>query len=631
MTTLLATTTTSASTSASTTIHPNKQEVVCLLSDLDSSEDEEEEEQQAEVHWRDGTGETTLAIVAKNSDVEELYATHSVHPRVLCRTSQYFQKLLQDGRTTTTRRSSITIELVPLAVSAFPLLLDFLYHPYQPLAINITTQTATALMYLAYNFQVPLLVPLVEKFCQQDISAKTLDLYFYQSLALSSKTQLMDTPPLWMNFVVHNLSQITTQHAVVQKSNKELWITLAKTVDLCQEKSLCKHFTKLFAEFVTHNATANHLDATTFHTILSADTTPFIHPDVALTLAELNHKQFPPPKDEFFPQRSLRNRCARAFSNRWNQVMASTTTEKQSALQRLRGLDPLFLVDVMEFVHDASSTAAAPPIVSEQRKNAESPRRAALKNRIGKEPAAIVEGWYKAVLKNKSKELQALAKMFGPFATRHHIAASREYQMFKGKYNDLAEDYDLVLAVKYAKGAKRVHSSVAGDDAPPHKKAKTSSLIERVSKPASVRELELPSTAEEWTIPKPQTAKLIKQEANKRMEQNCSRRGSKVMWVGYHGQEEVQRLWKIVKSEDTGAPEDGQNSEETPDVYFYCASDNVDYPVKVVQMFPDGKCWIRFKGYGSVKLVAASQLMRGTRQRVTAYNAWRTIAVQHWL
>ena len=66
---------------------------------------------------------------------------------------------------------------------------------------------------------------------------------------------------------------------------------------------------------------------------------------------ELNQR-FPPLPHEL-RGRSLRNRCARAFAEIWNDRM-DAREERENTLQRLRRLDPLFLVDVMEFVHDKS-------------------------------------------------------------------------------------------------------------------------------------------------------------------------------------------------------------------------------------------------------------------------------------
>lgn len=241
--------------------------------------------------WRDDprVSLSDWTILVKQGDgTRVLYHVHSNVFEQHAKEDSYFSILFQQNDSREqffSEQKSHALELVldPLAASAFPTFLDYVYEITSKLEIR--TISATALLYLGDYFGMDQVQKIAKKYISLDMSLDTIGMYAEQCKNIWPYECIHE---ILADFVAKNLTMICRTHPCVPNLALDVWNKIPEKCKLKQNESLCMHFTLLFAEFARGQSWQENADV--FHDILSVDSVPFIHPDAALILAELDAK-----------------------------------------------------------------------------------------------------------------------------------------------------------------------------------------------------------------------------------------------------------------------------------------------------------------------------------------------------
>ncbi|CAB9529651.1 nervous system development [Seminavis robusta] len=298
--------------------------------------------------WRGDPKETfsdwKIIVVSKTPDSEEAQATtYHVHKFMLTcggRNSKYFAKLFQNTSNFREGESCTTqLELDPLAMTAFPALLDYLYDEYKPL--HIDTKTATALHYLGEYLDIHRLRWDALQFCKKNLSLDNADIYYEHAMTFQNESIL----GILAKFLGEKILHISPEAKILQTSSPDLWVNALEHIS--KNESTSRHISKLVAKFAQNNPDA--LDLETFQSLTSLEITPQIEWNAALTLCVLEDKA---AKESTKELSQLQERCSDSLAQNWESFLLTD----DATTKLLRERKPDFLVDLLlKSLKDAAS------------------------------------------------------------------------------------------------------------------------------------------------------------------------------------------------------------------------------------------------------------------------------------
>jgi len=267
-----------------------------------------------------GAGALVAAVAPPQQEVIEIQSqtnTYHVHRYFLgfgSRRSEYFAKLFRDARGSVSTAKKTKFELEPLAASAFPDLLDFLYDPAMPLVIE--TETATALHHLGAKLDMAHLKHYAREFCQKDLSLETLETYYQHAKGFGDQTIL----GLVVQFIGTNIGAISSDSNFVRShTDAALWKAALEHVTFHPvNMSTDLHLSKLVTEFGVANR--DSLTAATFEELTTRIRR--VDPTVAFALCDLDDHLSPTAKGDTALS-SLQQRCASALAETWKELDTS--------------------------------------------------------------------------------------------------------------------------------------------------------------------------------------------------------------------------------------------------------------------------------------------------------------------
>lgn len=289
----------------------------------------------------EGEGDTEGS--ANEITMVETVTTYHVHKCSLAygtRKSEYFARLFKSANAGVFNESNSRmsrIELEPLAASAFPAFLDYIYAPENPL--KISTNAATALHSLGEYFEIRHLRWDARQFCLQDLSLTNLDTYYEHAMVFQNES----VQDVLARFVGQNLLKIAPTSGIVKIADPAFWVkalNAARKSEPQHEDFLdaprSLHWSKLMAEIGTLNVET--MDKAVFHVLTNACNMPDVHVEAALVLCDLddglrnrcpeNHN----PAEETPQPRPLQQRCGAALALKWDEF--GSTEDKARMLGR---------------------------------------------------------------------------------------------------------------------------------------------------------------------------------------------------------------------------------------------------------------------------------------------------------
>lgn len=312
-----------------------------------------------------------LGNIKQNQDTSDCCPTtiYHVHKCLLAagpHRSEYFVRLFGEGggRFSESQTATSRIELHQFAADAFPVMLDFLYAPY--LRINLHTENATALHWLAHYFEIPRLKREAQTFWQNDLTIDTCVIYYEHSFYLQDGIILNHAS----QFCVEQIDELKTTSQLLQVPNPDFWLCALNS------RQMTKQFSLLMSKLIASFCILNDVDAEMFSNLTSEEHLPFIHGTVALTLIDMERRI---ASSDASMLSSLQQRCISGIAREWETVDVSSD-ESMTIMQRQ---SPLVLGTIlsqslqsarkmahdMSCFHRAGSTAS----VSFHATNAETP------------------------------------------------------------------------------------------------------------------------------------------------------------------------------------------------------------------------------------------------------------------
>lgn len=275
---------------------------------------------------------------------------YHVHKGILAAGSRncgYFARLFRhNGRFVESISQKSCIKLHLLAAQAFPAMLDYIYQPKEPLAIE--TKTATALHFLGHYFENATLRWDAKKFWKEDLQYSNCHVYYEHAVVFQDDKILSAV----VDTCVKQFRRIEPTSPILMVSDTAFFVSVLEELEITKETS--RHASRLLAVFFDWNK--EHLDAKTFHALTDVKYIPHIHELAAEDLLSL-HDYF---RDEYedtvscanslladseeIALTSLQSRCVNVLAENWRMLATSVSTAADSNNSFHRGGGTIALI-----------------------------------------------------------------------------------------------------------------------------------------------------------------------------------------------------------------------------------------------------------------------------------------------
>ena len=286
----------------------------------------------------DWTIELSRSSTTERDQAQRFRQSHVfvVPMRILARGERkcgYFARLFESGTFSESQTKTSHLQVDQLAITAFPQMLDYMSDESTPL--SITTETATALYYLADYFENDTLGSHVEEFLKSDIALANSGMYYKHSKALQTET----ITEMIAARCGTEIRQIEPAHEIVQIADLNFWQEVMKrkksdaNVNYEREYNSPTASRLLLEVFKKREA---EISPEMFHDLLKKDYIQKIAGDAALDLLLLGQK-FAGSRDE---TSCLQNRRLRALTE-------LSCSEFRGSQARLEKLPPSLLASLV--------------------------------------------------------------------------------------------------------------------------------------------------------------------------------------------------------------------------------------------------------------------------------------------
>lgn len=308
-----------------------------------------EEDEDVSLCWRmppdESLSDWSIEIVTSGSTM--VYHVHQCLLAVGPHASGYFARLLKSRSFAETSTSRSQIELELPAANAFPILLDFVYHPDWTLDVN--RDNAVALFYLGKYLEVRRLKHHTKAFWEQDLALESCTHYYEQASLFHDDDVLRKVLQLCAREVHHipaGLVKITDWD--FWRRISEILVTLpAESEEEDTERSL--QWSRLLSQFVSLSTGRLPITADSLEKLTDAQIMPQVDVDAAFTLLDLEKQvtciveQREPIEMELS---SLQKRCITSLTRAWHSV----DVKRPDIQHRLRQQQSAFLTELLSNV-----------------------------------------------------------------------------------------------------------------------------------------------------------------------------------------------------------------------------------------------------------------------------------------
>lgn len=318
--------------------------------DYDSDELPPEDEPGSQFSWRlpketshsDWTIEITptpLLQTAASSDVS--VSVYHVHKGILAasgnRSCDYFARLFQHDGFAESKNNTSRISLPDLAADAFPVMLDFIYSPSRELDIH--TNNAASLHYLAQYFENTLLRYEARQFIKDDLRLSNCHLYYERASLFCDSKILNAVAALCAKVLV----RISPASPIMDGMDPEFWPTVLEKVNF-QDQEMSRHANLLTVALC--QSKRPHLPADCFHKLTDSLHLPRVHPSCATKLLQLHDSYRKSDKSKGKCKKSLQalsrleTRCIQSLAENWRGL-------KHDEVETLQEQPPLVLAELL--------------------------------------------------------------------------------------------------------------------------------------------------------------------------------------------------------------------------------------------------------------------------------------------
>jgi hypothetical protein len=286
--------------------------------------------------WRRNPAEShsdwTIEIEHSKSGTVDIY---HVHKHVLAFGPHRSEFLAEVFRTKSTPPGSCSTRFLMehAAATMFPLLLDFVYSP--AIELDVKTENAVALTYLATILKVRPALVKVAGFIVDDINVSNLDTYVTDSSIYEDHKVLK----LIIEKCARKIEIIEASHPVWTVMEPETFLRVISS-PLIDRNTASQHLSVLVSEYQSLHK--YEMDGAMFWKFTTEEILPLVHQKAALVLLEIAEEY--DNKEDFA---SLRRRCTRLLALYWK---VTCEVERRRLFALLRNLPSSFTVDFLELV-----------------------------------------------------------------------------------------------------------------------------------------------------------------------------------------------------------------------------------------------------------------------------------------
>jgi len=340
-------TSTKRSKAASSNLNNKKKSVHRSVLDYDSDVEPPPPADDERLDWRldpaESLSDWTIQIVSGGAATTTDFHVHKSVLAVGARKSEYFGRLFL-GQHAFAEAANCTsrIELHPLAATAFELFLDYVYNADGEL--QISTETATALHYLAGYFENRRLRWEAKQFWKTDLTLETAGTYYeHAEIFRDDKIATAVT-----DLCVAQIDDITPKLSLFRQSTPQLWMQVLPKA----QRGSSRHLSQLMASFCA--AHRDTLDVATYQELTSEASLPEIDCQAALPLMDLERQLVVAPQPDadanapdpamMMQPTDLQQRCLTSLYGNWASVPVHQNQELQ---ERLHQQSPQMLVNLL--------------------------------------------------------------------------------------------------------------------------------------------------------------------------------------------------------------------------------------------------------------------------------------------
>lgn len=318
-----------------TSLSSKRQSTLDVMDDFQESDDESEERLSWRLDSEISLSDWTL-LVQKQDCLEQ--KEYHVHKNILavgpCK-SDYFATLfrtqMREAATCTSR-----IELEDMAADAVPHMLDFMYS--QQHELNITSELAVSLRYLAQYFGIKLLHRRVMSFVKSDMHMSNVHLYIQSAQVFHDEKMLS----VASNLCIDNIEDLVVDSPLLQSIDSDFFYDIISSpeVDTC---SVSCHVSTLVAAYSRLHQ--EDLSQETFDKLTDRRFIPLIDKESAMSLLELEAATN--EESEVMPGTKttttcLQKRCIKVLAQHWKDFA------EQGDLPAVRSFPPKVMGELFE-------------------------------------------------------------------------------------------------------------------------------------------------------------------------------------------------------------------------------------------------------------------------------------------
>jgi len=281
-----------------------------------TSDDDAEDETLVRPDWRMDPKESHSDWTIEVCVGGKLYSTHHVHKLILSLKSGYFEHLFAGGGQSFSEAQTSTsrIELqTELAVTAFPVMLDFMYMLWDENNPPISHQNCTALHFLGKYFQIRALRKKARQFRNKKMTARHFALYYEHAIAFHDEST--------RNFLVQECVRdagvvVSGSGSFFQKTNSLFWLKVleqGKGKENPELSTCIEIFCDCHEGELTHDIFLQLTEASLVPMISFASTRKLMKLEKSLAPS---HSASPNKKSEELT--SLQERCVKAIVINWS-------------------------------------------------------------------------------------------------------------------------------------------------------------------------------------------------------------------------------------------------------------------------------------------------------------------------
>lgn len=287
------------------------------------------------------------------------YHVHKTYLSVGPKKSEYFQRLFQTRNIAEFQTQTSKIELHELAAQTFPVFLDYQYNTWND-DLEISSENATVLFYLASYFGVPRLQKKTRQFWKKDLMPSNCWIHLKHA-KIFRYDELRERV---VQFCAERIKDIGGfDPRLTEVSDELLWIELLGVNDRTPNPGLVR----MICYFCWHQMEAEELTAASFLRLTNEETMPGIwNAESIVPLLQLE-KRLIPEAGTGSVFTALQQRCILGLTSMWDRLDTSSMKD------RLAELNPFLLSTVLaRMIEEAQSLKAKLEESEKRRKQAES-------------------------------------------------------------------------------------------------------------------------------------------------------------------------------------------------------------------------------------------------------------------